>query len=84
MRLKSLRPALLWALGLSLAAFLRVHFRSITTGVAYDLGQLKTTEGKLLEQRSDLRGDLARLSTKKRLEDLAADSDARDERADKK
>jgi hypothetical protein len=84
MRLQSLRPALLWALGLSLAAFLRVHFRSITTGVAYDLGQLKTTEGKLLEQRSALRGDLARITTKKRLEDLAAEGESHDEGTSKK
>jgi hypothetical protein len=54
-----------------MAAFARVHFRSVTTGVAYDLGQLKNKEGKLLEERSELRGELARLTTKKKLEDLA-------------
>ena len=63
--------AIFWTLALALAAFARVHFRSVTTGVAYDLGQLKTTEGRLLEERSALRGDLARISTKKKLEELS-------------
>jgi hypothetical protein len=39
--------------------------------LAYDLGQLKTTEGRLLEDRSSLTGELARLTTRKKLEDLA-------------
>jgi hypothetical protein len=71
MRQLTVRLAILWTLVLSMAAFARVHFRSVTTGVAYDLGQLKTREGKLLENRSALRGELARLTTKKRLEELA-------------
>jgi len=71
MRQLTVRLAILWTLVLSMAAFARVHFRSVTTGVAYDLGQLKTQEGKLLENRSALRGELARLTTKKRLEELA-------------
>ena len=71
MRQLTVRLAILWTLVLSMAAFARVHFRSVTTGVAYDLGQLKTQEGKLLENRSTLRGELARLTTKKRLEELA-------------
>jgi hypothetical protein len=71
MRRSTVRLSFFWTLLLSLAAFARVHFRSITTGVAYDLGQLKTSEGKLLEDRSTLRGDLARISTKKKLEDLS-------------
>ena len=71
MRKLTVRLAILWTLILSAAAFARVHFRSITTGVAYDLGKLKTEEGKLLEERSALQGDLARMTTKKRLEDLA-------------
>ena len=73
MRTLTIRLAILWTVLLSMAAFARVHFRSITTGVAYDLGHLKTSEVKLLEERSTLRGDLARLTTKKRLEDLAHD-----------
>lgn len=71
MRQLTVRLAILSTLVLSMAAFARVHFRSVTTGVAYDLGQLKTQEGKLLENRSALRGELARLTTKKRLEELA-------------
>jgi hypothetical protein len=52
MRRLTVRLAILWTLVLSAAAFARVHFRSITTGVAYDLGKLKTEEGKsvFLEQ----------------------------------
>jgi hypothetical protein len=71
MRTLTIRLAILWTFVLSMSAFARVHFRSVTTGVAYDLGQLKTREGKLLEERSELRGELARLTTKKKLEDLA-------------
>jgi hypothetical protein len=71
MRTLTIRLAILWTVVLSMAAFARVHFRSVTTGVAYDLGQLKNLEGKLLEERSELRGELARLTTKKKLEDLA-------------
>ena len=48
MRQLTVRLAILWTLVLSMAAFARVHFRSVTTGVAYDLGQLKTQEGKRL------------------------------------
>lgn len=71
MRTLTIRLAILWTFVLSMAAFARVHFRSVTTGVAYDLGQLKNREGKLLEERSELRGELARLTTKRKLEDLA-------------
>ncbi len=71
MRTLTIRLAILWTVVLSMAAFARVHFRSVTTGVAYDLGQLKNREGKLLEERSELRGELARLTTKKKLEELA-------------
>ena len=75
MRSITIRLAILWTTVLSLAAFARVHFRSVTTGVAYDLGKLKTQESKLLEERSALKGDLARITTKKRLEDLAQGSE---------
>ena len=71
MRKLTVRLAVLWTLVLSCAAFARVHFRSLTTGVAYDLGQLKNAEGRLLEDRSNLKGELARLTTKKRLEELS-------------
>jgi hypothetical protein len=67
----SIKRALFWVGGLALVAFGRVHFRSVTTAVAYNLGQLKTTEGRLLEERSALQGDLARLTTKKNLEQLS-------------
>jgi hypothetical protein len=66
----TVKLSILWALVLSFAAFARVHFRSLTTAVAYDLGQLKNLEGRLLEERSNLKGELARLTTKKSLEDL--------------
>lgn len=68
---RTVRRTVLWTLALALGAFARVHFRSVTTGVGYDLGQLKTEEGKLLEERSTLKGNLARLSTKKKLEELS-------------
>lgn len=74
MRQVTIRLAILWTLVLSCAAFARVHFRSLTTAVAYDLGQLKTTEGRLLEDRSTLKGELARLTTKKRLEEITQSS----------
>jgi hypothetical protein len=67
----NIKFALLWVGILALAAFARVHFRSVTTGIAYDLGQLKNNEGRLLEERSALRGELARLTTKKNLEKLS-------------
>lgn len=73
MRTLTLRLAVLWAVVLSLAAFARVHFRSITTGVAYDLGKIKTSEAKLLEERSALKGELAKLTTKRKLEEMAQD-----------
>lgn len=68
---RTVRLTVFWTLALALGAFARVHFRSVTTGVGYDLGQLKTAEGKLLEERSTLRGNLARISTKKKLEELS-------------
>jgi hypothetical protein len=70
MRKLTVRLAILWTFVLSCAAFARVHFRSLTTGVAYDLGQLKNAESRLLEDRSNLKGELARLTTKKKLEEL--------------
>ncbi len=72
----SSKLALIWVGVLALAAFARVHFRSVTTGIAYELGQLKTTEGRMLEERSALRGALARLTTKKNLEQLSDSSDS--------
>lgn len=72
MRMPSANSKLLWGLLLAVVAFARVHFRSVTTGIAYDLGQLKSTEGKLLEERSQMKGELAKLTTRKALEDLAS------------
>jgi hypothetical protein len=46
----------------------RVHLRVQTTMVGYDIGRLKTDESKLLEERSYLRMQLAKLTTKKHLE----------------
>ncbi len=76
----SMKLAMMWVGALALAAFARVHFRSVTTGIAYDLGQLKTSEGRLLEERSALRGELARLTTKKNLEQLSDSSAASESR----
>jgi hypothetical protein len=46
----------------------RVHLRVQTTMVGYEIGRLKNDEAKLLEERSYLRMQLAKLTTKKHLE----------------
>lgn len=55
------------------SAFVRVHLRVQTTMVGYEIGRLKTKEGKLLEERSELKMELARLTTKKSLQLMADD-----------
>lgn len=46
---------------------LRVHWRVQTTLTGYDLAKLKEEEAALLEERSSLKMQLARLTTKKHL-----------------
>jgi hypothetical protein len=53
---------------LSTAAFARIHVRAQTTLVGYELGQLKTSEGRLLEERANLKMQLAKLTTRKHLQ----------------
>lgn len=66
-----LRVACIWCAVLLVLALARVHFRVVTTNVAYNLGQLKAKESILLEQRSHLQTELAKLTGKKQLEGLS-------------
>jgi hypothetical protein len=70
-----LRTYVIWIVILAIFAMARIHFRSTTTEIAYDLGQLKNIEGKLLEERSLLKGEIAKATTKKSLESLSARAD---------
>ena len=45
----------------------RVHMRVQTTMIGYELGRLKTTEAELLQERSLLKMELAKLTTKSHL-----------------
>lgn len=79
------RPALrMWdcigavlALVVVLLAFARVHVRVQTTLIGYQIGSLKDSETKLLEQRSRLKMELAQISTQERLMELAAADEER-------
>jgi hypothetical protein len=51
-------------LGLALG---RVHVRAQTTLIGYKIGHLKGEEAKLLEERSTLRMQLAKMTTQKHL-----------------
>jgi hypothetical protein len=53
-------------------AFARVHMRVETTLIGYEIGQLKSEEAKLLENRSHLRMLHAKLTTKEHLKLMAA------------
>jgi hypothetical protein len=57
------------------SAFARVHLRVQTTMVGYEIGRLKTKEGRLLEDRSELKMELARLTTKQALSLMAEGND---------
>jgi hypothetical protein len=48
-------------------AFFKTHVRVQTTIVGYELGKLKSEEAALLEQRSLLKMELAKVSTKEQL-----------------
>lgn len=52
-------------------AFGRAHLRIQTTMVGYELGKLKSEEASLLEKRSQLQMELAKLTTKKELLNFA-------------
>lgn len=58
-----------------LVSLTRVHFRVQTTMIGYELGQLKDNEAKLLEQRSYLKMEIAKLTTKSRLTMVASSED---------
>ncbi len=60
-----------WITLLGTASFVlalgRIHVRAQTTLIGYEIGRLKSTEGKELEQRSALRMQLAKVSSQKHL-----------------
>lgn len=49
------------------AAFGRIHLRVETTLVGYELGRLKALESRLLEERAELRLELAKMTTRQNL-----------------
>lgn len=49
------------------AAFVRIHLRVQTTVIGYRIGALKDSETKLLEVRSNLQMQLAKMTTKENL-----------------
>lgn len=69
----SQRRAIIWCVILLSIALVRVHFRVVTTNVAYHLGQLKTSEGTLLEKRAALQAEWAKLTGKRQLQILSDD-----------
>ena len=73
MGIVSQRRAFFWCGILLTIALVRVHFRVVTTNVAYHLGQLKTSESSLLEKRASLQADWAKLTGKRQLQILSDD-----------
>ena len=65
------RRAFIWCAILLVIALSRVHFRVVTTNVAYHLGQLKNNESSLLEKRATLQTEWAKLTGKKQLQILS-------------
>ena len=57
------------------SAFVRVHLRVQTTMVGYEIGRLKTKEGRLREDRSELKMELARLTTKQSLSSMSEEDE---------
>jgi hypothetical protein len=49
------------------AGFVRIHLRVQTTVIGYRIGALKDSETKLLEVRSQLQMELAKMTTKENL-----------------
>lgn len=58
-----------------LVSLTRVHLRVQTTMIGYELGKLKDSESHLLERRSFLKTELAKLTTKNNLSLLADSKD---------
>ena len=52
-------------------AFVRIHIRNRTTILSYEIGRLKKRELMLLERRSHLKMQLARITSKEHLQVLA-------------
>ena len=71
MNAASFKFTCVWCAVLLSLALIRVHFRVVTTSVAYNLGRLKEKETSLLEQRASLQADLAKITGRKQLEGLA-------------
>lgn len=65
------KQAFFWCAILLVLALSRVHFRVVTTNVAYHLGRLKATESSLLEKRATLQTEWAKLTGKKQLQTLS-------------
>lgn len=55
-------------------AFVRIHVRVQTTFIGYQIGSLKNSETKLLDQRSRLKIQLAQITTQEHLSELARES----------
>ncbi len=71
------RPRLFFYFSLSailMTTLFQVHVRIQSTIVGYELGRLKSEEKRLLEQRGNLKMELAKLTTKRNLS-LFAESD---------
>ncbi len=51
-------------------AVARIHVRAQTTLIGYEIGRLKASEGKTLEERSALRMQLAKVSSQKHLNQI--------------
>ena len=62
-------------LSVFLVSLTRVHLRVQTTMIGYEIGRLKDKESQLLEQRSFLKMELAKLTTKSHLSAIAATDD---------
>jgi len=73
----SLRAGLCFAVGaVFFAALGRIHLRVQTTVVGYEIGRLKAQEGRLLEDRSELRLELAKMTTRQNLTMMLGDDAA--------
>ena len=53
------------------ASFLRIYVRVQTTVIGYQIGTLKDRENKLLEKRSHLKIELAKITSQEALSELA-------------
>ena len=55
-------------LGLMTLAMLRIHLRVQTTMIGYEIGHLKASEARLIENRNALKMQLAKMTTQKHLQ----------------